>query len=128
LIDAYQAEIISLAELEERRQQVNARRRALSEQRAQQACLSQERARAQAVLSDLTAFCERVRNRLTEVTFAEKQAILQLLIERIIVGTDTLEIHHVIPLRHQSSGTPSPSPPNGPLCSDGVRPADLTSL
>src|SRR3712207_3084110 len=33
-----------------------------------------------------------------DATFEEKQSILQLLIERIIVGEDTLEIRHIIPL------------------------------
>ena len=36
--------------------------------------------------------------RLDEATFADKQAILQLVIERIIVGDGSLEIRHVIPL------------------------------
>jgi hypothetical protein len=53
---------------------------------------------AQAVLTDLTQFCTRIRHRLSAVTLAEKQALLQLLIERIVVGTDTIEIQHVIPL------------------------------
>ena len=50
------------------------------------------------MLEDLKTFCRRINARLEDATFEEKQAILQLLIERIIVGEDTLEIRHVIPL------------------------------
>jgi site-specific DNA recombinase len=110
LIDAYQAEVISLEELGLRRQRLAERRRALAEQRAQAARLRQETAKAQAVLTDVTAFCERVRARLGEPSFADKQAILQLLVERVIVGEDTLEIRHVIPLRRQGPQSPTPAP------------------
>jgi site-specific DNA recombinase len=122
LVDAYQTEVITLGELAQRREELARRRAALVEQQGQQARLRQERARAQEVLVDLTAFCERLRSRLAEVTFEEKQAILQLLIERVIVRADTLEIHHVIPL---SNPLPGPAPPDDPpivqLRSDGVK-------
>jgi site-specific DNA recombinase len=63
LLDAYQAGVIELAELADRRQHLAARRRALLEQQEQQARLRQERWHAQAVLADLTVFCEQVRSR-----------------------------------------------------------------
>ena len=67
-------------------------------QRDQEQRLRCERQTAKEVWADLTAFCERVRSRLDEATLAEKQRILQLLIDRVIVGEDALEIRHVIPL------------------------------
>ncbi len=128
LLDAYQAEVISLPELAERRQHLHLQRQALETQREQQAGLRRERAQAHEVLTDLTAFCERVRSRLGEATLAERQAILPLLIERIIVGDDTLEVRHVIPLRGPDSDSARPGPPGDGLRSDGVRPADLALL
>lgn len=126
LLDAYQAEVITLDELAQRRAELRRRRQVLTEEQNQRAQLRRERARAQEVLTELTAFCERVRSRLHEVTFEEKQTILQLLIERIIVKTDTLEIHHVIPL---DTPVPGPAPPDHlvipQLRSDGVHPAAL---
>ena len=67
----------------------------------------------------------------------ERQQLLQLLIERVIVGEDTLEIRHVIPLGRPKLEALAPAPPNGSpegsgldvpllggeaerLCSDGV--------
>ena len=147
LVDAYQAEVIDLEELKARRDQVRGRREVLTTQRDQEQRLAAERQAAKAVWSDLEAFCRRVRSRLDEATLAERQRILQLLIDRIIVGEDSLEIRHVIPLGQageQPSG-PGPEEPSGPgdgegdgpeetpgprpncrLRSDGMRPADLS--
>jgi site-specific DNA recombinase len=128
LLDGYQAGIITLAELAERRQQVARHRQAVEEQREQQARLRRERAQAQAVLTELTAFCERIQQRLAAATVADQQAMLQLLIERIIVHEDTLEIRHVIPL-HSAPGEPArPAPPIPGLRSDGMRPTEGSLL
>ncbi|HMB03133.1 MAG TPA: hypothetical protein VKP69_05250, partial [Isosphaeraceae bacterium] len=64
------------------------RRQALDKQREQQSRLRQEATNARAVLADLTAFCDRIRSRLDGATLEEKQGILQLLVERVIVGED----------------------------------------
>jgi site-specific DNA recombinase len=146
LVDAYQAEVIDLAELKSRREQIRGRRRVLVTQRDQEQRLQAERQAAKAVWSDLEAFCRRVRSRLDEATLAERQRVLQLLIERVIVGEDSLEIRHVIPLgrtggepSHQAPGEtsgpggagmlgPEETPGDRPNCrlrSDGVTPADL---
>ncbi len=85
LLDAYQAEVISLEELTERRRQLAAQRCGLERQLERQRDLRRQRAEAQEVLLDLAAFCERVRGRLDEASFAEKQAVLQLVVERVIV-------------------------------------------
>ncbi len=128
LIDAYQAEVINLEELRERRGQLDIRRQGLRAQQEEQARQVREVAQSQQVLTDLRAFCERVRTRLGEVTLEEQQAILQLVIERVMVGEDTLEIRHVFPLR-STNGTNSTNVPPGAagseplvaqLCSDSV--------
>jgi site-specific DNA recombinase len=145
LLDAYQAEALDVAELKERREQIAGRRRVLTAQREQQARLRAERQTAREVWADLKSFCERTRSRLEEATLADRQRILQLLIERVIVGDDTLEIRHVIPLRRLEPEGLAPAPPADPgegpgqaadqpreaserLRSDGVRPADLPAV
>ncbi len=142
LLNAYQAEVIDLEELVARRQQIAARRQALTAQREQLAFLREERRAAGDVWAELKAFCERIRGRLEEATLAEKQRLLHLLIERVIVGEETLEIRHVIPLRRLKPEALTPAPPDDPregsgpdetvpqeanerLRSDGVGPADL---
>jgi site-specific DNA recombinase len=99
LVDAYQAEVISLEELKERRWQIQERRGVLTAQRDQQVKLRAERLAAQVVWRDLSVFCSRVSKRLDQIGDEEKQRILQLLVERVIVGDEALEIRHLIPLR-----------------------------
>ena len=126
LVDAYQAGIIELEELKERRAKIAQRRKALRARYEQQAQLRRQAAQAREVLEDLKTFCRRINARLEDATFEEKQAILQLLIERIIVGEDTLEIRHVIPLHGDPRGPSGPVvPPNSGLRSDGVNLAPL---
>ena len=126
LVDAYQVGIIELEELEERRVKIAQRRKAMKEHYEQQAQLRQQASQAREVLEDLKTFCRRINARLDDATFEEKQSILQLLIERIIVGEDTLEIRHVIPLDGPPRGSSgSVAPPGSGLRSDGVNLAPL---
>jgi site-specific DNA recombinase len=118
LLDAYQAEAIDLDELKQRREQIRGRRLVLTAQREQEQRLRCDRQTAKEVWADLTAFCQRVRSRLDEATLAEKQRILQLLIDRVIVGKDELEIRHVIPLGRLKAEPASPGP-TGPAGSGG---------
>lgn len=126
LVDAYQAGFIELEELKERREKITQQREALTTQHEQRMRLRRRAAQAREVLEDLEAFCGRIDAQLDDATFEEKQAILQLLIERVIVGEDTLEIRHVIPL-HGPPGDPkgSPASSNLRLCPDGVHPVSL---
>jgi site-specific DNA recombinase len=133
LVDAYQAEVIDLAELKARREQIRGRRQVLVTQRDQEQRSQSERQAAREVWSDLEAFCGRVRSRLGEATLAERQRVLQLLIERVIVGEDSLEIRHVIPLGRpgvgpSGTGPEEPSRPgdgevHGPDETPGYRPS-----
>jgi site-specific DNA recombinase len=126
VVDAYQVGIIELEELKERRTKIAQRRKALRTQYEQRSRLRRQTAQAREVLEDLQAFCRRINARLEDATFEEKQSILQLLIERINVGEDTLEIRHVIPLEgppRNSRG--STAPPESGLRSDGVHPTSV---
>ena len=89
--------MISRKQLQERRRQLADQRHALDLQIEQRRRLCEQRAKAQAVMTNLAAFCQRVQYRLDEASPADKQALLQLVIERIIVHDDSLEICHVIP-------------------------------
>lgn len=128
LIDAYQEEVINLQELKERREKLTERCEALVNQHEQQARLRRQTAQAREVVKDLRAFCKRINSRIEEATFEERQSILQLLVERVIVGEDTLEIRHVIPLGGPPRRSKNPtSPPGGRLCPDGMHPISLMS-
>ena len=51
---------------------------------------------------------------------AERQQLLQLLIERVIVGEDTLESRHVIPLGRPKPEALAPALPDGPPEGSGL--------
>src|SRR3954466_396590 len=125
LLDAYQAEVISLEELIERRGRLTEQRQVLDQQIETARALYQSRIKAQAGATDLAAFCARLHRRLDEASFADKQAILQLVIERIIVHEDRLEIRHVIPLRNPPPGRPDTPAENGRLRWDRLHAASL---
>ena len=126
LLDAYEAGTVSLKELAERRQRLNAEKSDVERQQHDRQQLREQRLQADAVRTDLQAFCSRIGTRLNEATFVDKQAILQLVIERIIVGDGTLEIRHVIPLRAGPPGGGGPIRTNLRLRSDGVHGARLS--
>ena len=126
LLDAYQAGAVSLSELSERRQHLAQERRGLEQQQEDQTRLCQQRLQAEAVRTDVAAFCDRVRSRLADATLTEKQGILQLVIDRIIVGEGRLETRHVIPLRSPPPGSNGPAPPKTTrLRTNGVNRAAL---
>src|SRR4051794_25006310 len=120
LLDAYQAEVIGLEELAERRRQLAGQRHAFERELERQRGLRHRRAEADEVMADLTAFCARVRGRLDGASFADRQAILQLVVERVIVHEGGLEIRHVIPLHSPPPEREGPSQADGRLRSDRV--------
>jgi site-specific DNA recombinase len=97
LIDAYQVGAVELDELKERRQrlreagqQVDQRVHLVKAQMAQ----AQQAAR---VTETVVAFCTRLKAQLAEPSFALKQRILRLVVERIVVTDDEILIQHIIP-------------------------------
>lgn len=124
LLEAYQAEVISLDELSQQRRCLAEQRRTIEQRHEQQRRLREQRLQGQETLASLSAFCERVRFRLLTASVAERQTILQLVVERIVLHEDnTLEIQHVIPLRGPTPDTATCPRAEHGLCSDGVAPA-----
>jgi len=115
--------VISLTELAERRQGLMEQRRLAEQQLEQHRRLREQQVHIRDVLESLSAFSERVGARLQSASIADRQALLQLVVERITVHDDHLEIQHVIPLRDPTPGPGTPPPAKPRLRSDGVRPA-----
>ena len=115
LLEAYQAEVISLEELSRQRRALAEQRRITEQHHEQHRRLRERRVHAEEALASLSGFCDRIRSRLDTASIAERQAILQLVVERIIVRDGSLEIQHVIPLRDPRPGTGT-SPPRDLDC------------
>jgi hypothetical protein len=115
LLDAYQAEVIELTELAERRerlteqgQQLRARVQEIEQQRL-------ERAAEMRLLEGVDAFCTSIRDAMVAPSFEVKQKVLQLVVQRIVVEDHRITIEHVVPsgpIRLQ----PEHHAPAGPSC------------
>ena len=97
LVDAYQAEVIELAELAERRQRLSEQGQLL---RARVEEIEQQRLDRSAelrLLEGVEAFCASVRDAMAAPSFEVKQKVLQLVLQRTVVEDHRLIIEHVVP-------------------------------
>lgn len=94
---AYLAGIITLDELKRRRQDLAQRQETLGNQvRQLEASAVQQLALAE-VMSSIQEFCQRVQDGLEQATFEQKRLLVELLIDRVIVTNEEVEIRYVIP-------------------------------
>lgn len=95
LLDAYQADLLSLAELTQRSNQIAEERLALE---ARLATVTQP----SPLQLSLPTFTQRLHLAFSAADFATRQEVIRLLIERIIVADDALTIEHIVPLQDNS--------------------------
>jgi site-specific DNA recombinase len=97
LTEAYLGEIIPLAEYQRRRKDLEQRDEALASQERQLQAQSRQRMELVGVAGSIEDFCERVRGGLTDATFEQRRKLVELLIDRVIVTGEEVEIRYVIP-------------------------------
>jgi site-specific DNA recombinase len=117
LLDAYLAEVVGLAELEHKRQELDRRRATLATQQRQLDAIAEQRLELRAITDGIQAFCQTVRAGLATATFAQRRLLVELLIDRVVVTDDKVEIRYVLPT--------SPDGPHPPFCQlrkDHLRP------
>ena len=98
LVDAYQNGVIELEELQRRKERIAEREQFLQERKAGIESRLLEVGRQVDLQEGLEAFAHRIRRALENPTFADKQRILRLVIERIEVGEEEIVIRHAIPI------------------------------
>ena len=89
LLDAYQIEVISLEELSQQRSAIAEQRRLIEQQHEVEDRLRDQRRQARETLTNLASFTDRIKGRLKPASTRDRQAILQLMIERILVYDGT---------------------------------------
>jgi site-specific DNA recombinase len=113
LIDAYQCGVIELAELQDRRRRSEEHTRLLRDRVEE--IERQRRAREQEIrlVQGLESFCASIRDALIDPSFAIKQQVLRLVIDRIVVEDTRIVIKHIIPVEpvglrpcHHAASTP----------------------
>jgi hypothetical protein len=97
LTEAYLGEVIPLAEYHRRRKDLEQREEALASQEKQLQGQARQRMELAGVAGSIEDFCERVRGGLAEATFEQRRKLVELLIDRVIVTGEEVEIRYVIP-------------------------------
>ncbi len=107
LIDAYQAEVIELADLKERVARINEHRTQLAARLVALKQQQQDHERQMKVKATVEEFCRNMGTALQHPSYETKQRILRLVVEKIVVEDEQITIKHVIPIsdvglrRHQ---------------------------
>jgi site-specific DNA recombinase len=97
LTEAYLGEVIPLAEYQRRREDLEQREEALASQERQLQAQAHQRMELAGVAGSIEDFCRRVRGGLADSTFEQRRRLVELLIDRVIVTEEEVEIRYVIP-------------------------------
>jgi site-specific DNA recombinase len=123
LVDAYQAGALSLEELRTRRERLEE-----SKHHGESLLATWRDDRSQAlqrrnVIDELRQLQEQLRDGLARCTWEDRRAIVELLVEKIVVTETKLQVHYIVPLEPSASrpsgrgGTlPPATEPSGGLC------------
>ena len=108
LLEAYLGGVLELAEFERKRKELEGRTDALLAQERQLEASARERTELAGIADSMEEFCEQVRAGLANATFEQKRRLVELLIDRVIVSDEEVEIRYVVPT--------SPEGPHRPFC------------
>jgi len=97
LLDAYLAGAVELAAFERKRAELAHRQQALRSQQRQLDASMQQSLDLAAVAASLQTFCAQVSTGLASATFEQRRTLVELLIDRVIVTHDEVEIRYVVP-------------------------------
>ena len=106
LTEAYLAGVVPLSEYERRRRDAEARLVALDVQERELTHDTDRQAEAARLAAHAEAFCQRVRQGLEQADFGHKRELLELLIDRVIVTDETVEIRYAIPVGPEGEREP----------------------
>jgi len=97
LTDAYLAEVVPLQEYKRRRQELEQRLEGLATQIRQLDASASKQVELAAVAQSMQEFCQRMSHGLEHASFEQKRHLIELLIDRVVVTHEEVEIRYVIP-------------------------------
>jgi hypothetical protein len=97
LLDAYQAEIIGLSELQSRRQKLSSELQQIDQEARQLTVAQQQTIHWQQVIDNAESFHKLLGDNLEQLSFEDRQAVAQCLISKTIVTGEEVDIHFVLP-------------------------------
>src|SRR4030095_10223719 len=97
LTEAYLSDILPLTEYQRRRADFERRLQALDHQAQQLSEQADRQSHAAGLAASTADFCRRIEAGLAAATFEQKRQLVELLIDRVVVTKDEVEIRYVIP-------------------------------
>jgi site-specific DNA recombinase len=102
LTDAYLAQVVELDEYKRRRHDLEQRLQAVAGQVRQLEATAQRHEELAGMVQSIEALCQRVQQGLADATFEQKRQLVELLIDRVVVTEEEVEIRYVIPTSSRS--------------------------
>jgi site-specific DNA recombinase len=102
LTDAYLAAIVPLAEYERRRGDLENRLKGIENQEETLMAQVNQQEQVTQRIESVQAFAERISATLVDATFEQKRQLVELLVDRVLVTNDDVEIRYAIPLTKES--------------------------
>jgi len=102
LTDAYLRGVIPLDEYERRRRALEQQEQGLANQEGRLDGEAERHRELAGVADSLAGFCRRVTQGLATAAFAQRRQLVELLIDRVIVTDDAVEIRYVLPTTPES--------------------------
>jgi len=97
LLEVYLAEVIGRDEFERKRQELTQTQSGLTQQLRQLEAQAQKQLDTAKLAAGIEDFCRRLQPTLEQLDFAQRRQLVELLIDRVIVDNETVEIRYVIP-------------------------------
>lgn len=115
MVTAYQEELITLDELRQRMPDLRKQQRAVESELRSLEMASEDHSRYLRLAETLSEFRGKLRVRAETLDIVERQRILRLVVQEVLVGSDTIQIRHSIPVANSGTGRPgSADPPTRP--------------
>ena len=106
LLEVYLAEIIGRDEFERKRQEVDQTQSGLRQQLRHLEAQAHKQVDVMAAAAGIEAFCRRIQPTLEQLTFTQRRQLVELLIDRVIVSDEKVEIRYVLPTGPVGESTP----------------------
>ena len=97
LTEAYLEQIVTLEEYRRRRGELQERQEAIEAQMRHLEASIDHQEELTGIVQNMETFCQRVQHGLAQATFEQKRRLVELLIDRVIVTQEQVEIRYVIP-------------------------------
>jgi site-specific DNA recombinase len=105
LTEAYLAGVVPLEEYKRRRHELEQRVEGLAAQTRQVEASANKHVELAGIAQSMEEFCQRVSRGLEQASFEQKRQLIELLIDRVVVTNEEVEIRYVIPTSPSSEQT-----------------------